>query len=122
MIKILQVTPAKYETVYDDDGNPCSVNVIESVTEEIELTEEQSIAFETERQKMNLEGMTAIVTSQRNALLLESDKLMLIDRWETFTESQQQAIKDYRQALRDITQQDGFPLNVVYPEKPEGLL
>jgi len=26
---------------------------------------------------------------------------------------------DYRQALRDIPQQKGFPFDVVWPEKPE---
>lgn len=25
---------------------------------------------------------------------------------------------DYRQALRDITEQDGFPLNVIWPDEP----
>ena len=27
---------------------------------------------------------------------------------------------DYRQALRDITTQDGFPENVIWPTEPEG--
>jgi len=30
----------------------------------------------------------------------------------------QQAWADYRQALRDIPQQEGFPEDVVWPEKP----
>lgn len=52
------------------------------------------------------------VRSQRNSLLAQSDVYALADRmtpaWAT-----------YRQALRDITGQAGFPYSVVWPTKPE---
>ena len=40
-------------------------------------------------------------------------------RWASLTADQQQAWADYRQALLDITQQSGFPQDVVWPTKPE---
>ena len=39
-------------------------------------------------------------------------------RWNALTAGQQQAWADYRQALLDVPQQDGFPNNVVWPDKP----
>lgn len=51
----------------------------------------------------------------RNSLLDSCDNMMVPDRpnvdvpaWET-----------YRQALRDIPEQAGFPLTISWPEKPE---
>jgi len=39
-------------------------------------------------------------------------------RWAALTPEQQQAWADYRQALLDVPQQDGFPHDVVWPTKP----
>lgn len=49
----------------------------------------------------------------RNLLLAETDWWALSDQ--TMTQEQ----IDYRQALRDVPQQDGFPLNITWPTKPE---
>ena len=55
-----------------------------------------------------------IIRQQRNALLTASD-------W-TQAGDVPQATKDlwatYRQALRDVPQQAGFPENVTWPQKP----
>lgn len=53
------------------------------------------------------------IRNRRNGLLSETDWLgvsdvTMSDEW-----------KAYRQALRDIPQQNGFPFNVTYPTKPE---
>lgn len=40
-------------------------------------------------------------------------------RWAALTEAQRQAWADYRQALLDVPQQEGFPHNVVWPVKPD---
>ena len=67
------------------------------------------------------EGMTAAqattaqqaadVRSERNAFLIESDSMALADRvtdaWRT-----------YRQALRDVPTQAGFPNSITWPTKP----
>jgi hypothetical protein len=40
-------------------------------------------------------------------------------RWAALTAEQQQAWADYRQALLDVPQQEGFPHNVAWPTKPQ---
>jgi hypothetical protein len=52
---------------------------------------------------------------QRNLLLESSDKLALVDRWDSFTTGQQANIKQYRQRLRDVTTQPNFPEQVEWP-------
>jgi len=52
------------------------------------------------------------IRKNRNELLSETDWWALSDN--TMTQSQ----IDYRQALRDITDQAGFPHDVTWPEKP----
>lgn len=52
------------------------------------------------------------VRSERNILLAETDYLALSD---TTLSSDMAA---YRQALRDVTSQSGFPTNITWPTKP----
>lgn len=78
----------------------------------------------------------AEIRAKRDALLLESDSRVALDRlglkvpsgttfgaWLSFFEALGAMLSGkwaiYRQALRDIPQQEGFPFNVVWPEKPE---
>lgn len=56
------------------------------------------------------------IIQRRNILLNESDYLMMVDY--PISDEKKQEIKIYRQALRDIPQQDGFPENTVWPDKP----
>ena len=56
------------------------------------------------------------VIQRRNNLLNDSDYLMMVDY--PISDEKKQEIKAYRQALRDIPQQDGFPDNIVWPDKP----
>lgn len=53
---------------------------------------------------------------KRNSLLAESDIYMIADY--PITEQQRRAWMSYRQALRDIPEQEGWPMNIVWPEKP----
>lgn len=53
------------------------------------------------------------VRRDRDAYLAETDVWALSDR--TMTAAQTQ----YRQALRDITGQAGFPTDITWPTKPE---
>ena len=64
--------------------------------------------------KRALEQEADEVRTQRNALLVESDWTVLPDA----PVADEQAWKDYRQALRDVPQQEGFPQEVVWPTKP----
>lgn len=56
------------------------------------------------------------IIHRRNLLLSESDYLMMVDY--PISDEKKQEIKVYRQALRDIPQQDGFPDNIIWPDKP----
>ena len=56
------------------------------------------------------------VIQRRNNLLNDSDYLMMTDY--PISDEKKQEIKAYRQALRDIPQQDGFPDNIIWPDKP----
>lgn len=54
------------------------------------------------------------IRARRNALLAASDWTQLPD-----APVDQTAWAAYRQALRDITEQEGFPANVIWPTQPE---
>lgn len=57
---------------------------------------------------------SARVRSTRNRLLAESDWTQVLD-----APVDRAAWANYRQALRDVTLQAGFPSNVTWPSKPE---
>ena len=52
------------------------------------------------------------IRAERNKLLADTDYLALSDN--TMTSDMQ----SYRQALRDVTSQSGFPTTVTWPTKP----
>jgi len=54
------------------------------------------------------------VRSKRDSLLQKSDWTQLPD-----APTDKSAWATYRQALRDVPQQSGFPDNVIWPEKPK---
>lgn len=68
---------------------------------------------------LDTEAMANEIRTRRNQLLAESDISVLPDRWASMTSEQQQAWSNYRQALRDIPAQGGFPNEVTWPQKPE---
>jgi len=59
------------------------------------------------------EQLAAGARSQRDALLSQSDWTQVPD-----APVDQQAWADYRQALRDLPQQAGFPTEITWPVKP----
>lgn len=58
----------------------------------------------------------AAVRAERDRLLSETDYLMMPDY--PLNEGRRQAVLAYRQLLRDITKQSGFPRDITWPEKP----
>jgi hypothetical protein len=40
-------------------------------------------------------------------------------RWEAIPEGQKEAWREYRQALLDITEQEGYPFSVIWPTAPQ---
>jgi hypothetical protein len=56
---------------------------------------------------------------KRDTLLQEVDSIVGNPlRWASFSQAQQTAWADYRQALLDVPQQTGFPNTVDFPVKP----
>ena|SRR5690625_1468143 len=56
---------------------------------------------------------------KRDGLLYELDALVTNPlRWGALTETEQQALADYRQALLDVPQQEGFPDDIDWPTNP----
>lgn len=60
--------------------------------------------------------LSTMVRAQRDQLLTETDWTQLADS--PLDETATVIWQSYRQALRDIPQQPGFPLTVDWPEKP----
>ena len=75
---------------------------------EVTLSEDEIAAVNAE----NAEQQNNLVRNQRDSLLQQSDVYALADR---ITD----AWTAYRQALRDIPAQSGFPASVTWPTKPE---
>jgi hypothetical protein len=74
-----------------------------------------AVAYKTpEELQADADSEAAKVRAQRNEKLAGSDWTQLAD---APVDSLGWAV--YRQELRDITQQNGFPWNVVWPNKPE---
>lgn len=88
--ELMQAQAGGLEIVGDADGNPTTIDPAT-----IPMTPEQARA-------------------KRESLLIESDWTQMPD-----APVDKAAWATYRQALRDITQQSGFPHDVVWPTKPE---
>lgn len=71
--------------------------------------------LEEERQP-TIEQLASEVRVQRDKLLLETDWTQVLDA--PIDTDTREAYRAYRQALRDIPEQEGFPHSVVWPELP----
>ena len=65
------------------------------------------------------EELARIVRGTRDAKLSETDYLVVPDY--PISEENLAEVKVYRQALRDITEQTGFPKDVIWPDLPKSL-
>lgn len=132
-----QLDSEEKTTKYVYDMYKISTNHRENLSEEIEKNYEKWLKFAKEKEYSDL---AEEVRAKRNELLAETDKEMCIDRlglkfptdlsmtniinslkqfFEGFADVFNGSIAKYRQELRDITKQEGFPYNVVWPTKDE---
>lgn len=74
----------------------------------------QTVALSAEEQQNVRQGKETEVRSRRDRLLLESDWTQTLDAPVDRT-----AWAVYRQALRDVPSQAGFPFDVQWPTQPE---
>lgn len=57
--------------------------------------------------------------AQRDSLIAATDYLLMPDY--PVSEEKRKTVTAYRQALRDVTKQPGFPGAITWPEAPEGI-
>lgn len=67
-------------------------------------------------EKEKREAAEAEVRSKRDSRISDTDYLLCADY--PISAEDLKAVKAYRQALRDVPQQEGFPFEVVWPELP----
>lgn len=95
-----------------------------------ELMETLQKAYENACQEQDAESAAELLRKIRNKLLDSTDKEMSLDRLGLDTSSASRFITSltkifsgawaqYRQELRDITKQEGFPFNVTFPTPPD---
>lgn len=74
----------------------------------------EKIPEKTEEKKLTEARQS--VRSKRDSLISDTDYLLCADY--PISAEDLEAVKAYRQALRDVPQQEGFPFEVVWPELP----
>lgn len=67
--------------------------------------------------ELTAEKKAVLIRQQRDDLLLATDYMMMPDY--TMSDAERDALKAYRQALRDVPEQPDFPNSVVWPIKGE---
>ena len=67
--------------------------------------------------ELAIEKKAGLIRQQRDALLSATDYMMMPDY--PMSELARENLKVYRQALRDVPEQPGFPNSVVWPIKGE---
>ena len=92
--------------------------------EPVELTAEEQAAFEASVAEWEAgadERAAQRVRSERDhKLTTEVDPIVTNPlRWDDLSTEKQDEWKAYRKALLDVTAQEGFPNEVVWPTKPE---
>lgn len=93
--------------VPNDTFDPSKEKLVETVIEE-----EDRVVVTWEAVPLTIEELTEAVRGKRDALLKQTDEMALVDR------PISQAMLDYRAALRDIPQQEGFPTDITWPILP----
>lgn len=62
----------------------------------------------------------AISRVRRDSILTDLDTIISNPlRWADFSKSEKQIISQYRKDLLNVPQQEGFPLTINWPDKPE---
>jgi DUF438 domain-containing protein len=104
--------------------NIIEVELLTSFTPEIgqlvSLTDDVGIGFYNYDGvwKPKREYIEPQIIEQRNQKLVESDIAMLPDNYAKLSEEKKIEWATYRQALRDLPTQEGFPWDITWPKKP----
>lgn len=101
------------ETKYVYDMYRITINSRTNLEKQIEGNYDKWLELAKETEYNNL---AKEIRATRDKLLEETDWTQVTDT--ALTEEKQAEYKEYRQKLRDITVQEGFPYSVEYPKKP----
>lgn len=74
--------------------------------------------YAAEAAEMDTKQKAVVIDNMARELLKQSSSLVEPDVYEAYTEDQKTAVKQYRDALRDISKQDKYPEHVDFPDKP----
>lgn len=74
--------------------------------------------YDTKQWVLDYPTQEAVVKQKRDDFLYKSDWTQIPNN--PLTPEQQQAWAVYRQELRDVTSQSGYPFNVIWPTPPQG--
>lgn len=95
---------------YEDEYVPSNKSLVRMT--------EQEVSEHLNAQVVHIDP-TDVVRRNRDKLLNESIDNLSPVYWEAINTAKKDEWIKYRQALLDITNQNGFPSNVVWPIKPE---
>lgn len=140
--QLREITKTREVPAVDDDGNPVldengnplmtteeytefeTYIVTEEYTEQEMVTEQEPYGVMTvtkwiagELPEPDVSDLELSVRAERDRLLLETDWTQVLDA--PISAECREAFRMYRQALRDVPQQENFPRDVIWPVKPE---
>lgn len=120
MIKYFEYQGVKYKTERDArqaiyKAERKAIPVCKTAAEWLRF----SVVYTEVEDQQTQEQLEHRVRYQRDRLLAACDYYVMQDY--PSTEEGLIEVKHYRQALRDITEQDGFPSDVVWPKTPKVL-
>jgi hypothetical protein len=72
----------------------------------------------TKKKKNDINAIISLVMYNREVILRETDWTQLPDANKNLTDEDKNLWLEYRQKLRDITQQPGWPENIDWPKRP----
>lgn len=87
-----------------------------------EMAQRGDVAVYVPPTQQELDAEAAAEARQQRDYLLQAEVDTIVTnplRWAELSTEQQDALTAYRRALLDITDQAGFPQNIVWPTKPE---
>ena len=111
----------QFEVVFITQTDIPKIDYTQNVTESIPVLKDSTwyqtwvVSQVTEQEISDRLALKSFeIRNQRNSLLSQSDWTQVLD-----SPVDRQVWSTYRQALRDITNQPGFPLEVTWPQQPE---
>ncbi len=116
--RFVQVSPAAYDSEFQEakEITPVLNGVVATQAWEIveKYTYDEKVAYIAKRDAKNELAKAANIRAERNSKLSASDWTQVAD-----APVNKEVWATYRQALRDVTAQTGFPWTIDWPTQPE---